>query len=216
MPIQVNCPSCRASLNVKDGFAGKSGKCPKCGEIIQVPEPTPQPASGVAKPKSTGEGTPIPPATERQKEYARELGINFDDKINRRGISKLIDQAVKERDEQRLKSLEALQDRESAAYQQIREEVLREINEEDPRLPDATLDQIMTALADRELCAILITFDANKLDDYLEGAGSAELSFTKDLMTENNMRDLLGVIGVSISGVGDTLGKLHDLLDDED
>lgn len=37
MPISVSCPACSASFKVKDEFAGKRAKCPKCGGPIVVP-----------------------------------------------------------------------------------------------------------------------------------------------------------------------------------
>lgn len=40
MPIRLVCPSCSAALSVKDEYAGRAVKCPKCGGVI--------PASGAA------------------------------------------------------------------------------------------------------------------------------------------------------------------------
>jgi hypothetical protein len=38
MAIVVVCPSCRASFQVNDKFAGKQGPCPKCKATIKIPE----------------------------------------------------------------------------------------------------------------------------------------------------------------------------------
>jgi len=38
MAIKFNC-SCGRELNVKDSLAGKKGKCPACGQIVEVPTP---------------------------------------------------------------------------------------------------------------------------------------------------------------------------------
>jgi hypothetical protein len=38
MSIFVVCPGCRKSFHVSDKFAGKTGPCPKCKAVIQVPE----------------------------------------------------------------------------------------------------------------------------------------------------------------------------------
>ena len=46
MPIQVTC-QCGYSLNAPDSMAGKSGKCPKCQQLIKVPG-APQPAKAAA------------------------------------------------------------------------------------------------------------------------------------------------------------------------
>src|SRR4051794_30681785 len=37
MPIPVSCPSCSATFRVKDEYAGKRAKCPKCGEPLTIP-----------------------------------------------------------------------------------------------------------------------------------------------------------------------------------
>ncbi len=41
MPIRVKCRSCSKALAVKDSAAGKTLKCPECGEPIRVPRPKP-------------------------------------------------------------------------------------------------------------------------------------------------------------------------------
>lgn len=38
MPIQVTCPKCFKRFQVSDQFAGKSGPCPGCKNVIKVPE----------------------------------------------------------------------------------------------------------------------------------------------------------------------------------
>ena len=43
MPISVLCPSCSAAFNVRDEFAGKRGKCPKCGNALAIPVSAPTP-----------------------------------------------------------------------------------------------------------------------------------------------------------------------------
>lgn len=37
MPIAVRCTSCSASFHVKDEYAGKRTKCPKCGGPMTIP-----------------------------------------------------------------------------------------------------------------------------------------------------------------------------------
>jgi len=37
MAIRVICDECGREINVKDEFAGRKGKCPSCGAVIQVP-----------------------------------------------------------------------------------------------------------------------------------------------------------------------------------
>jgi hypothetical protein len=40
MPIPVTCPGCLARFSVSDKFAGKQGPCPKCKQVITVPDKT--------------------------------------------------------------------------------------------------------------------------------------------------------------------------------
>jgi hypothetical protein len=37
MPIQIECPGCKATLHVPDELAGKHGKCMQCGHRVAVP-----------------------------------------------------------------------------------------------------------------------------------------------------------------------------------
>ena len=37
MPIRVICPGCHSTFNVSDKFAGKSGPCPKCKTVMNIP-----------------------------------------------------------------------------------------------------------------------------------------------------------------------------------
>ena len=53
MPIQVECPSCRASIRVRDEHAGRRGRCPHCKVAFAVPMPTAEPEP-VAMPEPAG------------------------------------------------------------------------------------------------------------------------------------------------------------------
>jgi predicted Zn finger-like uncharacterized protein len=39
MNIKVSCPSCEASFQVREQYAGKKMKCPKCSAVVTVPSP---------------------------------------------------------------------------------------------------------------------------------------------------------------------------------
>ena len=44
MSITLTC-RCQARIQVKDELAGRSVKCPKCGEVLTVPQPQAPPAA---------------------------------------------------------------------------------------------------------------------------------------------------------------------------
>ncbi|NQT17769.1 MAG: M48 family metalloprotease [Planctomycetes bacterium] len=50
MSIAVACGQCKKSFPVKDEFAGKRGKCPHCGGVIQVPKASPPADDAATRP----------------------------------------------------------------------------------------------------------------------------------------------------------------------
>lgn len=60
MPIQVTC-QCGYSLNAPDSMAGKSGKCPKCQQMIKVPGAATPSAKGASAASSSGTKSPAGP-----------------------------------------------------------------------------------------------------------------------------------------------------------
>ena len=48
--IEFKCSQCSKQLRVKDGAAGKRGKCPQCGAIIEVPCASSQQKAPMVKP----------------------------------------------------------------------------------------------------------------------------------------------------------------------
>lgn len=50
MPIQIQCGNCETTMRVGDEWAGKSGKCKKCGNLVQVPSTVPAQLATVATP----------------------------------------------------------------------------------------------------------------------------------------------------------------------
>jgi len=182
--MNLICGSCGKKLKAKDELAGKTAKCPKCGNAIEIPRAAPN--------------TKIPPATERQKDYATSLGIDFPSDIDRKEISQLIDTAVQQRDERRFKQLSELSDRESEAWRAMREEVLAEIDEEDCRLSKAQQDQMVEELANRNRGAILISFALDDVVDFEDLTGVRfELSFSEDL-DESEMHSVLMWMGAAM------------------
>jgi hypothetical protein len=193
--MKVVCNSCGVNLKAPEELAGKTAKCPKCGNPVDVPT--------VLTRKSK---TSIPPATERQREYAIELGIDFPPDINRRDISKLIDAAVEKRDDERLQRLEELGNRESEAWTQMREAVLKEIDEEDCRLSVARPQQMVDELANRNLGAVLIWFDIDDIDELVRHAKGVSFTATfADIITASEVRSILSAIGLESSAASEAL-----------
>jgi hypothetical protein len=64
MPIQIECPGCKALILVADELAGKQGKCIQCGARVTVPgAPVPgTPLPGAPTFSSPMHHTPAPPA----------------------------------------------------------------------------------------------------------------------------------------------------------
>jgi hypothetical protein len=58
MPIQFTCPHCGAQSNVADQYAGQTGPCARCGQIITVP-PLSGFSGGAAPAAKGGGGSPV-------------------------------------------------------------------------------------------------------------------------------------------------------------
>jgi len=178
--IQFICVACNAVLKAKPEMVGKSGTCPECGSPLAVPPPDKPPSK-----------SPGPPATERQKEYARALGIEFADNVTRREISELLDRAVAAQVEERYQRLDELSHRESEAWQKMREEVLAEIDAEDCRLSKAEPSKIVETLSDRGFASILITIPWDDIEDFHDLRGvTGQIEFCDD-MTQDDMEAVI-------------------------
>jgi phage FluMu protein Com len=243
--MKIMCSSCQANLNVADSYAGKRGKCPKCGAVMQIPEATSTidapkdipasvndkvpdspplhpavsamdgPATESQKKYATTLGITFQPeitkgelgkllgaakVTDRQKEYAISLGIDFPTDISKVELGKLISAAVEKRDEERFSKLDELQDRESKAYQEMREEIMAEVDEEDSRLSKASPKQMVTELENRGDGAILVSFNRDQIDfDDMSSLVGAEINISfSDNLSEAEMRTFLFGIGALV------------------
>jgi hypothetical protein len=105
MAIPVKCDGCGIIFSVDEKYVGKIGKCAKCGN--RIPIVAPSVSEGEEEPSVTNiEMPPLPqkpnrsprPATTKQKAFAEDLGIEFDEKITSREMSKLIDAALARQD----------------------------------------------------------------------------------------------------------------------
>jgi predicted Zn finger-like uncharacterized protein len=80
MPVRVTCPQCATQLNIRDEYAGRAVKCPKCGSVIPpaappspVEPPVPPAVSSSGPPPLPEPASPPPPpaATESSRPTAR-------------------------------------------------------------------------------------------------------------------------------------------------
>ena len=54
MAIEFACPSCQQMVKTADASAGRKGKCPHCGAVVQIPAPADKPrrAANLSPPAS--------------------------------------------------------------------------------------------------------------------------------------------------------------------
>ncbi len=91
MPIRVVC-RCGQSLSVPDAMAGKSGKCPKCSEVVKIPAGTSATNPGPGKvttlpPKTTKPGS-AKPAMSGQSKPTSNSGGALDQLFAEAGLDK--------------------------------------------------------------------------------------------------------------------------------
>jgi hypothetical protein len=93
---------------------------------------------------------------------------------------------VEKRDEEHFQKLDQLNQRGSDAWNQMREEVLAEIDAEDCRLSKATPSQMVQVLSDeREIAAILLTMPWKGIRDFDDLTGlSLNISYSDDMSLE--------------------------------
>jgi hypothetical protein len=78
MPIRIQC-KCGKSLAVKDQFAGKTVKCPGCGQPLRVPEASGGQTAGGSRPAS---GKPAAPAAKPAPAAASVASAGFDNSMD--------------------------------------------------------------------------------------------------------------------------------------
>lgn len=77
--IHLACDSCGQAFNVPDSFAGRSGRCKRCGAKIQVPQPVAVGASADDDSVSAEAPAKIPPRTRRLLADAARIEQVFQD-----------------------------------------------------------------------------------------------------------------------------------------
>lgn len=181
--IEFQCSGCQVKLKAKDSVSGKQIKCPKCSALIKIPTNSPP------KPIS-------PPATQKQKDYALSLGIQFQPDITKSEISKLLDMKVGNQIEERYKRLDDLTIRESKAYDKMKEEILADLDVDECRLSTANESQVMEKYEEQDFGAILIKFPIDDFDPEDFSKLGVDVSFTDNLSGED-MSKILFYLGIA-------------------
>lgn len=77
MPITITCPSCAHKLKIKDEFAGRKVRCPRCSEVVRASTPEePVDAAPPARPPRTPPSPP--PVPERHERDDDDLGDDIE------------------------------------------------------------------------------------------------------------------------------------------
>ena len=186
MSIRLKCGHCNASLVAKPASRGKTLKCPKCKGSVSVPVEAAKATDGE---KSSSDWR----ATNKQKAFAKSLEIQFEDNVTRGEISALIDSALEKQKLDRYQELDDINNRRNDAYVALREEAENEVDEDNPRLSIATVEQMLSELVQREEGAIIVTFEWGCHD-----GEDFRIRATDDL-SEDDMLDTLLRIGCQIA-----------------
>src|SRR5262245_40471404 len=68
MPLLVTCPGCKAALRIREEYAGKTLKCPRCSRVITIAAAEPVPGAEEPHPAPP----PLPPEEPGDEEAIRE------------------------------------------------------------------------------------------------------------------------------------------------
>lgn len=139
------------------------------------------------------------PATERQKEFARGLGIVFHDAIDKITISHLIESTLLHRETERIARLQAIADKEDEIKAEFRDAIIAEHEAEHPSLENATPFQMLEALAARNLGAILISFRSDGVGDDGELSGVEFTVAHNDSIDAAEMRKILLMLAMKLN-----------------
>ena len=181
----VACPECGVRLKVKARMLGHSARCPKCCRRISVPETgLDRDSTDLASINTTELQTAdttelrkltrravtgrVPPATARQKEFARSLDCRFADDISAEEIADLIDAALLKNREQDQAQRDKFLTMQAKSYDLIRRELQEELID-DPQVSTASPRQMVDALGQRRMTSVLITLpveDVRTLRDF--------------------------------------------------
>ncbi|MFN8707623.1 MAG: hypothetical protein ACK50J_13150 [Planctomyces sp.] len=148
------------------------------------------------------EGIPEPIATERQKAFARSLGIEVSPNISRSEITVLIGQAMAKKNQEGWEASQPAEVQDEDLRERLRNEILEEMREAgDIPLSRATPEEIARYFNDVRLQNMLIVYsDSNSFEQFIAAADSNDVSLCKggslafakpDGMPREDLRNLL-------------------------
>lgn len=127
------------------------------------------------------EGVSDPVATERQKAFARSLGIDVPSDISRSRITVLIGEAMARKNQEGWGTARSQEELEQGLQERIREEILAEMRDSgDIPLSKATPEQIARHFNENRQQNMLIVYsDSNSFEQFIAAADSGDVSLCK-------------------------------------
>jgi DNA-directed RNA polymerase subunit RPC12/RpoP len=174
--ISVICKKCGAKFSASRRAEGQKLKCLKCESAILIAE------SG-------------PPATQKQKEFAKDLGIEFNESVSKAEMTRLITAALAQADEDQRLQLAALDAREKAAA----ERKAKKAGTEGVNLATASPEQMVEEMAARGLAAFMVAIPwKNVRDDFKSLVGVPFSVYFSDEMSQEDVEDVIGAYASTI------------------
>ncbi len=211
----VACPQCGVLLKVKERMLGHHARCPSCRSRITVPETGLDPNSvdlatvqttelqtadttelrKLTRRTATGR---VPPATDRQKEFARSLNCQFADDISFGEIADLIDAALLKKRERDTAERDAFLTMQARAYDVIRRELLEELAD-DPQVSTASPRQMVDALGQRQLTSVLITLPVENIQALRDFRDATPEITASRHVTDTDISRILSLVAEQLS-----------------
>lgn len=186
-----DCPKCAAKLKAKVSQVGRELNCPGCKSSIKVPNDAKQRTQAPDRQKQF-----VAP-TAKQIEFATELGVQIPEDVDRRALSKMIDGALMKTEMRRYDLLNANDQKENQIRDELRNEVLAEVDEEDPRVSIASVERMIQSLDERQIGAIVILYDYGEMSGDADFSGKTfEMKSTDDL-DEDDIKRIISMLGFS-------------------
>lgn len=218
MAIEFNCGHCNRILKLKDKCAGLTGECPYCKGVITVPAVVPTSPPPPADIIVDGEpAKDFKPPTEKQLDYARNLGINVPDGIDRRQLSQLIDDAkdnlpATEKQKQFLRELgvsfsedirtnqismliDAAIDIRDQVQHAVQTQFEQQMKDAGQLMEHATVEQLLQELSNREKPCVMLVLDNDEFR-YEENVPMSGQLLWNDFLSKEDVQYIVSVLMV--------------------